>query len=274
MVDAKVSPLRPAAALLVTVALLAACSGAGAGRSRLATTTSTAPAKAEQVVPAQVLAGKGQPSTVYDFSALLAGGLDELSTSVSPDALAAVAVGPIAVDFMNLVERVEKQSYSVGYRARGELVAELPSELAFTIVHTTQTTKNAGTAGPDLAVESIVTGSDAIVCQKVGAWSCKREKATSEPITAASLLYVSAVFVQSPGAFEMSDYKTSIVGVPVRCIKGTPLATDAASMGTVELCVTGEGVPLRVEVPELVLEGVWYQPSVAKDAFVPPAAVQ
>lgn len=258
------------AALCVATAVVAAACSAGGdesriGRSKPGDTTTT---RAPLIPPGSYDAlrnAKDPNSFLSAFSSLGAAG-----ANVPPDALAAVAVGPVAMDFLALVARVQHEDYSVAYRMRGKSVSAVPGDSFLTIVHTPGKQKVEVRAGSVVAAQ-FVEGTTATACTKVAGWECKTSpQPVSNSVGAEVLLYFLGLVVQNPGAFDTRTYQTDVVGVPVNCIRAEPIAA-AGDVGLIEVCVSAEGVPLRGVVPDLTLDGVWYQPSADPADLVPPA---
>lgn len=190
--------------------------------------------------------------------------------NVPPDALAAVAVGPVAMDFLALVTRVQQEDYSVSYSLRGKSVSAVPGDSFVTIVHTPRRQKTEVRAGSIVGAQ-FVDGTTATACTKITEWECKPSpQPVSQSAGAETLLYFLGLVVQNPGAFDTKTYRSEIVGVPVNCIRADPIEA-AGDMGLIEVCVTAEGVPLRAVVPDLTLDGVWYSPSADPADLEPPA---
>lgn len=190
------------------------------------------------------------------------------AANTSPAALAAVAVGPVAMDFIALVTRVQQEDYSVAYRIRGKSVSAVPGETFLTIVHTPSRQKIEMRAGSAVGAQ-FVEGDTSTTCTKIAEWDCKSAPPTSRPAGAEVLLYFLGLVAQNPGAFDTETYQSDIVGVPVNCIRAEPV-TAATDLGLIEVCVTAEGVPLRAVMPDLTLDGVWYKPSADPADLVPP----
>ncbi|MBX7161656.1 MAG: hypothetical protein K1X95_15315 [Acidimicrobiia bacterium] len=247
----------------------AACSGGSdgsrIGRGGSAETTTT---RAPLIPPGSydALRQAKDPNSFLDAF----GALGVAGSNIPPDALAAVAVGPVAMDFLALVTRIQHEDYSVAYRLRGKSVSAVPGDSFLTIVHTPGDQKTEVQAGSVTAAQ-FVDGTSVIACTKVAAWECKPSpQPVSTPVGAEALLYFLGLVVQNPGAFDTKTYQTDIVGVPVNCIRADPIEA-AGEIGLIEVCVTAEGVPLRGVVPDLTLDGVWYTPSVDPADLVPPA---
>lgn len=255
-------PLRTALAGACVAALVfaGACSGSDDDSSRIGrkgpgeTTTTRAP-----LIPAgsyDALRNAKDPNSFLDAFA----GLGAAGSSMAPDALAAVAVGPVAMDFLALVTRVQQEDYSVSYRLRGKSVGAIPGDGFLTIVHTPGRQKTEVQTGTVQAAQ-FVEGTTSTTCTKIAEWECKTSpQPASVPVGAESILYFLGLVVQNPGAFDTRTYQTEIVGVPVNCIRAEPIEA-AGDVGLIEVCVTAEGVPLRGVVPDLTMDGVWYTPS-------------
>lgn len=193
-------------------------------------------------------------------------------------ALAACTVaqtgGGERLDYMGLYGEVQKASYSVGYEVKGDLTSELEGGVSLAIVHAGTRTKNTVAVTDALAVQAIASPDGTVTCQKVGRWSCDRATGLARTFGAEDLLAVLGFVSQSSGMFNVETYGSEIVGVPVRCLRATsatPAGELLGSSGVVEECITAEGVPLKVVMPGLALDGVWYQPSADRGAFTPPA---
>lgn len=258
-----------AAVCSVVAALAVSCSG-GDDASRIGrkgpgeTTTTRAPL----IPPASFDALRNAKDPNSFLTAF--GSMGAAAANVPPDALAAVAVGPVAIDFMALVTRVQQEDYSVAYRLRGKSVSAVPGDTFLTIVHTPNAQKVEMRTG-SLTAAQFTEGSTATSCMKATGWECTTStQPPSKGIGAESLLFFLGLVVQNPGAFDTKTYRTDIVGVPVNCIRADPIEA-AGDVGLIEVCVTAEGVPLRAVVPDLTLDGVWYEPSADPADLVPPA---
>lgn len=276
-------PLVSSAAVVAVVSCLvlggcsSAKSAARAPKDRV--TSSTAPTTVPPVIAPGTVLPVDPATSPTALTQNLAGGFAKAAASVPPDALAAVAVGPVAIDFLDLINKAKAASYEVGYASQGDAVAKLPSPPKITIAHTPSSVRNAVVTDPLAAVVIAADGGPTVSCARIGAWKCAKD-ASVQPFGADALLYSAALIAANPGAFDMTTSTSSIVGVPVRCIAATPVAGASVpstiagvAIGTIELCVTAQGVPLRVSLPQLRLEGVYYRPQVSPDAFVPPAPV-
>lgn len=259
---------------LVAALLASSCSETSASRSRFSTTTTTGPERSEPLIPPEFLEGSAGSGDVFSFTETLERGLGSLTTVVAPEDLAAIAVGPGALDYLNIYEDLKEASYSVGYKVQGEIVASVPGAVSFSIVHEPARVKNTAVTDDAIATMVVQDGDAVTTCVKFGTWTCEPAKAGTEAFGADVFLLLLGVIAETPGAFDVENYTTTVVGVPVRCLKGTPVSSAASSTGLsspIEVCVTGEGVPLRVAIPTLTLEGVWYRPSVAPGEFDLPA---
>jgi hypothetical protein len=259
----------------ILAALLVACSPPE-GRSRTAARPKASPSPTPKplIPPEQLAAFVGQtPESPFELGALLQGGFTQLS-AVDQARLGALAVGPIATDFLGLVLEVQNSSYSVGYRLQGDVVAKLPAETFVSIVHTPKRQKVAVRSSESVGYELFWDGPTAIECVQALNWTCKPAQAPPEDkrFGAEALLYPLVAIVQSPGSFDSQSYETAIVGVPVRCMRGTP-TIGIEGVGVIEVCVTGEGVPLKAVLPGITLDGVWYRPSADPAQFTPPAPI-
>lgn len=258
------------AALWIAAAVASsACSAGGddsrIGRSQPGETTTT---RAPLIPPGSydALRNAKDPNSFLEAF----GSLGVAGSAIPPDALAAVAVGPVAMDFIALVTRVQHQDYSVAYRLRGKSVSAVPGDSFLTIVHTPGNQRVEVQAGSVVAAQ-FVEKTTATACVKLADWDCQTSpQPATTPVGAEALLYFLGLVVQNPGAFETRTYQTDIVGVAVNCIRAEPIQS-AGDIGLVEVCVTAEGVPLRGVVPDLTLDGVWYTPSVDPSDLVPPA---
>lgn len=193
--------------------------------------------------------------------------------------LAVAAAAPDLNGFLGLVKDVQAKSYSVSYRVKAPSL-KLPGDVFATFVHTPRQSK-VGLQAAGIAYEQITTPSGRVDCVQSGAWACKKGAATAKSTVGPEMLFGGLVLVaQAPGAFKMRTYETSIVGVPVRCFRGEPIGgaktgeKSSTSLSTIEVCVTGEGVPLKSVLPGITLDGVWYRPSATTSEFAPPARVQ
>lgn len=255
---------------LAACLLTGACSGGSGDDSRIGgkgpgeTTTTRAPLIPQGSYDA--LRNAKDPNSFMDAFA----GLGAAGANVPPDALAAVAVGPVAMDFLALVTRVQHEDYSVAYRLRGQSVGAIPGDGFLTIVHTPGRQKTQVRAGSVEAAQ-FVEGSTATACTRITEWQCETSPVpVSTPPGAESILYFLGLVVQNPGAFDTRTYQTEIIGVPVNCIRADPIEA-AGDVGLIEVCVTAEGVPLRGVVPDLTMDGVWYTPSASAADLEHPA---
>lgn len=279
-------PRRVAAPVVATVVVFLAALGVAAcgsddeaGRLPSGGVTSSVPST---TIPPLDIRGlqNSRPQDLASFAAELQQGLAQGGSSSAAGAQAAAQVS-LASQFVALAGRVQAATYSVGYAASGPLLSALPiggGDLKLTIEQRGQDLSNGLVAG-GLASETIRRGTSTVVCARVASWTCANatpEQAQQELLTADGFLFLLAPVVQSPSSFVVQDGRTEIVGVPVRCLRATPVAGAGGDgvQGPIEVCVTAEGVPLRAVYPGIVaLEGVWYRPSVAADAFTPPAPV-
>jgi len=250
------------AAVGVLVLALGACSGSSGGESRLggdggeAAVSSTTRAP---IIPPQAYDALRNAKDPNSFLTAFGAAGAQLQ-AIPPEALAAVAVAPAAIDFMNLVTRVQNGTYTVAYRVSGDMVADLPGETYLTIVHTPDAQKMSVRSG-SLEAAEYRAGGQLVSCVKVLEWDCEPARPAGTEATGAEvLLSFLGLVIEQPGAFDTSTYRTQIVGVPVNCIRAQPVQA-AADLGVVEVCVTAEGVPLRGTISDLSLEGVWYKPA-------------
>ncbi len=212
------------------------------------------------------------------FTSSLTAGLGELggvAVGLDPQRLAVVGAGAAVSDFLGLVDDVQATPYSVGYEVSGDLVPEnSPGNLTLSIVHTTSKHKYTAMAGADIGFEMIIEGDDALQCQKTGRWTCRERKRPGQTqiLGAHHFLYMLGLVADNPGAFDISEYTTEIIGVPVRCTKGVPAPTAPVN-DVIEVCITAEGVPIQVSGPGIVLTGVWYEPFADDSEFARPTNV-
>lgn len=268
------------AVVLAVVVSAAACSSDDdSGRLPSAGVTSSVPSTTIPQLDLRNLENS-RPQDLATFAAELQRGLSQGGGSSALGGQV-TAQASLATQFVALAGRVRAATYSVGYDASGPLLSALPlgGDLKLTIEQRGADLSNGLVAGGGLASETIRRGSSTVVCARVANWTCTNatpEQAQADLLTADGFLFLLAPVVQSPASFDVQDGRTQIVGVPVRCLRATPVAgaTSGSVQGPIEVCVTAEGVPLRAVYPGIVaLEGVWYRPSVAADAFTPPAPV-
>lgn len=260
------------------IALLtfSACAGPPEPRSRAgdpAATTTTRPGPDLSNVDFGDAPTEGGIPSITEYFTETVGDLSGEIAGLDPATLAALGVGTSVVEVLGLVDEVAGSSYSVGYRVSGEMVAEVPGEPAVSNVYTPSRQKYSFSIGSDAAYQAIVDGDTMIECQLALEWSCTRAaSAATEGFGAHDLLYVLGIIAENPGAYDISEYRTTIVGVPVRCIRGEA-APVAGVEDLIEVCITGEGVPLQVRGPGIALDGVWYVPDADPAQFDLPAPV-
>lgn len=268
------------AALALAASVASACGwDSDEGRLPAGGVTSSVPST---TIPPLDLGGlaNSRPKDLTSFASELQAGLaNPALQGTSSQASAQVS---LAAQFVALAERVKASPYSVGYIGSGPLLSALSvgSGLKVTIEQSGANLSNGLVVDGGLASETIKRGSSTVICARVADWACANatpEQAQQQLLTADAFLYLLAPIVQSPSSFTLQDARSEIVGVPVRCLRATPApgASSQIAQGPIEVCVTAEGVPLRAVYPGIVsLEGVWYRPSVAPDAFTPPAPVK
>ncbi|MCC7077261.1 MAG: hypothetical protein IT198_09060 [Acidimicrobiia bacterium] len=269
-VEGRVRHLAMVALAAAACVVIVSCSEQAATSGRIDETTTTTGPAAPFIPPAFL---EGTSSDVFSFSDMIKGGLADLATVSSPEELALIATGAGAMDYLGLYEDVKKASYSVGYRVQGELVASVPGAVAFSIVHEPGRVKNTVAADDAVATMVIEDASAVTTCAKVGTWMCEPAEKGVHAYGAETLLLLLGLVAETPGAFDIETSMTEVIGVPVKCLTATPVGSASAAGITspIEVCVTGEGIPLRVMVPTLTLEGVWYQPHVDPAEFELPA---
>ena|GEM_PF-1951828 len=199
--------------------------------------------------------------------------LEEISLE---DEMALFAIAPQIIDFIALQERVQRQKYRVGYTASGPYFDRFSSQLFLTIVHDARHHRVTGVSGTSLAFQYfILEDRTEHSCVKLSEWLCEPSQIENNltDMGAETLLYSFALVADDPKVYELRTYDTEIVGVPVRCLQAERKipASDEQHDGDVEVCVTGEGVPLRARTPDLTLEGIWYEPTSTAEDFVLPA---
>jgi hypothetical protein len=197
------------------------------------------------------------------------GGDDDESSAPTTTTTTTLPPGPEARGLSGLLDKSRERTYHVRFKgASGDPQAASTALELWRDGSSVRQDVIYGSGADETRVASFVVGSRSVSCSKTPGkdWLCQEfSQLQSDQGTPVGLVEAAAADL---GGAEVVEKAETIAGQAGRCFAITRAAGDKS-----EVCLTEEGIPLRVSVGGTVFDAESIEESVDGDTFTPPAKI-